>query len=133
MFANGDCYEGDFRQNRLEGHGKYILSDGTVYEGEFKSNCMHGYGICVFADGSRYEGEYSENRITGIGVFYYHTGDRQSRARTLLRCCVELGRDPDELSVCIAADASALPCLVRRLRGSAGERSGARQGDVVLR
>jgi hypothetical protein len=44
-------YEGDFRSNKLEGHGKYTLSNGDAYEGELKQNMMHGYGICTYANG----------------------------------------------------------------------------------
>lgn len=35
IFANGDTYEGQFKNNKFHGKGKYVWHTGDVYEGEF--------------------------------------------------------------------------------------------------
>lgn len=43
------------------GPGRIIHADGEVYEGQFRNDKSHGFGIYLFADGSRYEGEWYED------------------------------------------------------------------------
>lgn len=31
MFASGDFYIGEFKQNMLEGYGEYYWKDGNIY------------------------------------------------------------------------------------------------------
>ena len=36
IFANGDTYEGDFKENKMHGEGKYTWTSGRFYEGLFE-------------------------------------------------------------------------------------------------
>ena len=40
--ADGDVFEGDFKDDKMEGKGKYTYTDGGVYEGDFKDDKMEG-------------------------------------------------------------------------------------------
>ena len=42
LMDNGDKYEGEFQKDKLNGNGKYIWNDGDIYEGGFKDNCKEG-------------------------------------------------------------------------------------------
>ena len=69
MWASGDVYEGDFKDGKQHGKGKYTLASGDVYEGDFKDGKQHGKGKYSSADGTTYEGiwvdgEYSESLTT---------------------------------------------------------------------
>ncbi len=35
-------YEGEFKENNLNGQGKITYSSGDIYEGEFKDNNLNG-------------------------------------------------------------------------------------------
>ena len=40
-----DVYEGDFKNNKRDGKGKYSFVDGSVYTGQFKDDKLEGRGI----------------------------------------------------------------------------------------
>jgi hypothetical protein len=54
--------------------GIYQWSDGRKYEGEWKNNKMEGNGIFTWPDNRRYEGEYIDDKKEGHGVFYWPDG-----------------------------------------------------------
>lgn len=37
---------GDFKNNKMDGHGVYYWKSGKVYDGEWKENRMDGEGVC---------------------------------------------------------------------------------------
>jgi hypothetical protein len=41
-------YEGEFRDGKLHGQGKFMQADGAVYEGEYKDGEMTGNGTITF-------------------------------------------------------------------------------------
>ena len=43
--ANGDVYEGDFKNNKFDGRGIERLKNGQRYEGKWKNNLKNGKGI----------------------------------------------------------------------------------------
>lgn len=43
MYGNGTVYEGEFRDNVIEGLGKFFGKNHT-YDGEWKEGKMHGTG-----------------------------------------------------------------------------------------
>ncbi len=49
--------------------GVYKWSDGRSYEGEWKNNKMDGKGDFSWADGRKYAGEYIDDKKQGYGVF----------------------------------------------------------------
>jgi hypothetical protein len=42
IFKNGNIYEGNFKENKIEGKGKMILNDWDYYEGYFLNGKFHG-------------------------------------------------------------------------------------------
>ena len=39
--------------------------DGTIYEGEFKDDELNGKGKITFRSGTIYEGEFKDDRLNG--------------------------------------------------------------------
>jgi hypothetical protein len=66
-------YEGGFKNDKRDGHGKMTGSDGKVlYEGEYKDGKMHGHGTVTRADGKVfYEGEWKNGKMHGQGKRTY--------------------------------------------------------------
>ena len=51
--------------------GVYNWSDGRQYNGEGKNNKMEGRGIFEWPDGRKYDGEYRDDKKEGKGIFYW--------------------------------------------------------------
>ena len=76
-FPNGDCYEGQFKQGKMEGNGVLVSARGDVYDGMFKNGFKHGKGTMKYRDGvSQYEGDWFYNKIEGKGVLIDEFGNR---------------------------------------------------------
>ena len=50
--------------------GKLVKANGDIYEGEFKNNDFDGRGIEALKNGQKYEGEWKENIKNGKGINY---------------------------------------------------------------
>ena len=103
--ANGDCYEGIWCKDKLNGRGRAIYkSDEGVYTGEFKDGFAHGFGEMIYeseqgeiqhkykgqwangkqhghgiehnGDGTVYDGEWKKSQMHGQGVLIYPNGNR---------------------------------------------------------
>lgn len=48
-WANGQAYEGEFRDGMMDGRGRMTTSDGAVYQGKFKRSFFNGQGTRTFA------------------------------------------------------------------------------------
>jgi hypothetical protein len=48
---DGGLYEGQMRDGKRHGKGKYTLANGDQYDGEFKDNLQHGKGKYTKANG----------------------------------------------------------------------------------
>lgn len=42
--------------NKAEGKGTFWHAEGDVYDGDFKDDKANGYGVYTHVNGSRYEG-----------------------------------------------------------------------------
>jgi hypothetical protein len=45
VHANGDVYEGYWRDDKKHGYGRYIWTDGDYYEGQWENGELHGHGV----------------------------------------------------------------------------------------
>ena len=52
--ANGDVYDGEWKDDKPDGYGIYDLREGSKYIGEFKANKQHGYGREIWPDYEQY-------------------------------------------------------------------------------
>ncbi|KAL4219591.1 MORN repeat-containing protein 5 [Mactra antiquata] len=62
MEYTGSSYEGDYKNGRLEGNGKYTFPTETRYEGELKDGMFHGKGTLFFPNGSKYVATWENGR-----------------------------------------------------------------------
>ena len=54
------------------------LDNGDKYEGEMKNGKMQGKGVYLFANGEKYEGEFKDDMFEGKGVYYYPDGTKKT-------------------------------------------------------
>jgi len=73
-FVNGDRYEGQFLDNRISGKGTMSYQNGNRYSGDFKSGMKHGNGVFTFANGDVYRGEFRDNQREGRGTYVFADG-----------------------------------------------------------
>ena len=60
-FENGDIYEGEMRNGKMDGKGKYIFKSGEIYTGQFKNNKFHGKGQYKELDGTILSGKWKND------------------------------------------------------------------------
>ncbi len=75
-FANGSKYLGHWEQNWRQGEGRLVFIEGHEYFGNFRRNQFHGQGVMRFANGDMYDGNWEYNQPEGFGVYSFHTGSR---------------------------------------------------------
>ena len=51
-------YVGLWKNDKMNGFGKYNFASGAVYEGDFKDNVFHGQGQYTFPDGATYRYDF---------------------------------------------------------------------------
>ena len=68
-------YEGEMRDGKVNGAGKYYFSANQRYEGNFKDDDFDGQGTFV-EPGTRFEGLWKAGRKNGRGVLTTMNGDR---------------------------------------------------------
>jgi len=44
---DGSIYEGEFKDDRIEGEGKFTWGPDRIYNGQWKNNSLHGFGIFI--------------------------------------------------------------------------------------
>lgn len=87
-YANGDYYEGQWRRNMQDGHGRYVWATGNQYVGEWRGGVISGRGVLIWANGSRYDGVWENGVPRGTGVFTWPDGSRY--VGSWPRSCVDL-------------------------------------------
>ena len=68
VWANGDVYEGEWKNDMPDGEGLLTLKDGSRYRGQFVKGKEEGKGVLVDKDGIRYEGFFKQGRKHGAFV-----------------------------------------------------------------
>ena len=69
-----DFYEGEFKNNLIEGFGIYNYENGDIYKGEFKNGKMNGKGLFIWKSGEEYYGNYVNGIKEGYGIYKYKNG-----------------------------------------------------------
>lgn len=78
--ANGDIYQGHWKDGKADGEGTFVDTQGSMYKGPWVNNLYHGEGVETWNYNTiRYEGEFREGKKTGTGRFEfdnnYYEGD----------------------------------------------------------
>jgi len=75
-FKNGEFYEGQFYNDRMDGVGKHRWPSGALYEGQWDADERQGLGVYTFADGSVYEGRFRKSLRESVrGVYRWKNGE----------------------------------------------------------
>ena len=76
VFANGNTYEGEWRNEKMHGRGTYIFkADGSKYVGTFEDGEMSGVGVKTWANGKTYKGNWARGLFHGRGELISVDGD----------------------------------------------------------
>lgn len=64
-------YQGEWKENNIDGYGIYYFCDGRKYIGQWENNQMHGYGEFTWKEGKKYCGFYKDDKKEGFGIYYW--------------------------------------------------------------
>lgn len=76
--SNGDRFEGEWKDDRKNGHGTYTTADGARYVGEWKDDRFDGQGTLTDARGNKYVGAWKAGRRNGQGTATFSNGSTYS-------------------------------------------------------
>ena len=65
-----EYYDGEWKDDKMDGYGVYLYSNGDKYEGYWKDGFQNGKGKYIFTDGRSYEGEWKMQKMHGTGNFH---------------------------------------------------------------
>jgi hypothetical protein len=71
----GDRQDPANPNSKPDGMGVKEWANGQKYEGGWKQGLMHGVGVMTFPDGGRYEGQFFDDIECGFGVRTYAIED----------------------------------------------------------
>ena len=72
-------YDGEWKNDMKHGQGKYYWPNIEIYhEGQWTENKRNGHAIATYPDGGRYEGNFVDNHRSGQGTFSYRDGSSYS-------------------------------------------------------
>ena len=75
-WADGDRYDGEWRDGYKEGQGTYTWADGESYSGVWRSDMFDGQGTYTWITGSAYQGEWKAGVKEGQGTYTWANGDK---------------------------------------------------------
>jgi MORN repeat len=68
VYENGDAYKGQFNEKKQKhGIGTILFANGILYEGEWKNDIIDGYGMMVHPSGKIFNGEWKNGIRDGYG------------------------------------------------------------------
>lgn len=77
ILENGNVYDGEMEDGKMDGHGKmiFVRGDCDTYEGEWDNGKVQGNGIMLYRNRDVYDGEWYENMRHGNGKMTYTNGE----------------------------------------------------------
>ena len=72
---SGDQYEGETKNGKPNGRGKYILASGEIREGTFINGELNGNGIIKKPNGEEFSGNFINNLLYGEGTYKNNKGE----------------------------------------------------------
>ena len=69
-------YEGQWKDHKPHGKGKFTHSDGDVYEGQWAEDQANGLGMYVHSNGAKYQGFWKNDLQHGVGVEIWQDGSK---------------------------------------------------------
>lgn len=66
--TSGSLYEGDWRDDKIDGLGAWQWLNGNSFRGVWRGGERSGLGLYLYADGSRHLGEWQASREHGRGL-----------------------------------------------------------------
>ncbi|CAE7365149.1 PIP5K3 [Symbiodinium pilosum] len=79
-WSDGRVYEGQFHKGRFSGTGKMVWHTQKgmlVYEGQYKDDLKDGHGMFIWPDGRTYDGEWREGKRHGRGTYITAKAERK--------------------------------------------------------
>ena len=80
IWANGDKYDGEWKNDKRNGYGTFTWANGYKYVGEWKNDKINGFGTYIWADGTKECGEYQngfgDKRIVNCNEVYTFLSNR---------------------------------------------------------
>ncbi|CAD8179403.1 unnamed protein product [Paramecium pentaurelia] len=74
QMVNGAYYEGQWKNGKAYGFGKYIMVDTSSYVGEWVNNKANGFGTFQLIDGEFFMGHWIDNVVEGQGKYTFVDG-----------------------------------------------------------
>ncbi|MBQ1727533.1 MAG: hypothetical protein II039_09130, partial [Treponema sp.] len=65
LYANGDVYNGEWKDGEPYGQGKMKWANGDTYSGGWKKGKLHGRGVFEEKGGCEWDGIWNANARTG--------------------------------------------------------------------
>ena len=78
QYDEGSVYEGAFKNGLRNGLGKYTMPDGFTYEGEWKDDQIQGKGVARYPTGQLFEGSFKQGVPDGEGTMTFADGTKYS-------------------------------------------------------
>ena len=66
-YANGDIYQGQFKNDKFHGKGYYRSALGITYEGDYVNGIKEGHGKYTLVNGDVFEGAFKNGKFNGQG------------------------------------------------------------------